>query len=142
VETTRPTEFVDLTARLERIIAEIGFSIGVVNVQVRHTTAALVVNEQEPLLLADFEDFLAGLAPAAVRYRHDDRLLGLGRDPADHERRNGHSHCRALLLPSTASLNVMEGRLQLGPWQRVFFVELDGPRDREVSMMLLGEMRR
>jgi secondary thiamine-phosphate synthase enzyme len=55
------------------------------------------------------------------------------------ERPNGHAHCRALLLPSSASLNVVDGRLQLGTWQRVFLVELDGPRDREVSLLAFGE---
>lgn len=54
-------------------------------------------------------------------------------------RPNGHAHCHALLLGSSASLNFAEGRLQLGYWRRVFFVELDGPRAREVSVLVLGE---
>jgi secondary thiamine-phosphate synthase enzyme len=58
----------------------------------------------------------------------------------EEERPNGHAHCRALLLPSSACLNVTEGRLQLGRWQRVFLVELDGPRERSVSVLLFGEM--
>jgi secondary thiamine-phosphate synthase enzyme len=57
----------------------------------------------------------------------------------EQERANGHAHCRALLLPSSASLNVSRGRLVLGQWQRVFFVELDGPREREVSLLVYGE---
>jgi thiamine phosphate synthase YjbQ (UPF0047 family) len=55
------------------------------------------------------------------------------------ERPNGHAHCRALLLPPSACLNVADGRLLLGQWQRVFLVELDGPREREISALLLGE---
>ena len=55
------------------------------------------------------------------------------------ERRNGHAHCRALLLGPSACLNVVDGRLQLGRWQRVFLVELDGPRAREISVLMLGE---
>ena len=55
------------------------------------------------------------------------------------ERANGHAHCHALLLGSSASLNLAEGRLQLGCWQRVFLVELDGPRVREVSVLAIGE---
>ena len=55
------------------------------------------------------------------------------------ERPNGHAHCRALLLPSSACLNVMGGRLLLGRWQRVFLVELDGPREREMSVIIFGE---
>jgi thiamine phosphate synthase YjbQ (UPF0047 family) len=60
----------------------------------------------------------------------------------DTERPNGHAHCRALLLPSSVSLNVASGRLVLGQWQRVFLVELDGPREREISALLLGEAGR
>jgi secondary thiamine-phosphate synthase enzyme len=54
------------------------------------------------------------------------------------ERPNGHAHCRALLMGSSASLNVAGGRLQLGRWQRVFLAELDGPRSREISVLVLG----
>ena len=57
----------------------------------------------------------------------------------DGERPNGHAHCRALLLPSSACLNVTGGRLALGRWQRVFFVELDGPRERDISVLAFGE---
>jgi secondary thiamine-phosphate synthase enzyme len=57
---------------------------------------------------------------------------------APDERANGHAHCRALLLGPTALLNVADGRLQLGRWQRVFLVELDGPRRREISVQVLG----
>jgi secondary thiamine-phosphate synthase enzyme len=58
------------------------------------------------------------------------------------ERRNGHAHCRALLLGSSVAVNVANGRLQLGRWQRVFLVELDGPRTREVSVLVIGEATR
>jgi thiamine phosphate synthase YjbQ (UPF0047 family) len=55
------------------------------------------------------------------------------------ERPNGYAHCRALMLSPSALLNLADGRLQLGCWQRVFLVELDGPRVREVSVLVLGE---
>ena len=61
---------------------------------------------------------------------------------APDERSNGHSHCRALLLGATACLNVADTRLQLGRWQRVFLVELDGPRTREISVLVVGECAR
>lgn len=138
VATTLPTEFIDLTRRLEAIVAEAGVRVGIVTVQTRHTTTGIVVNEDEPLLLADFEDLLATLAPDDGRYRHD-RTAALTVNLPAGERPNGHAHCRALLLPASASLTVAGGRLQLGRWQRVFLVELDGPRDREVSVIVLGE---
>lgn len=139
VTTTRPTEFIDMTERLERLVADAGLRFGMANVQALHTTMAVIVNEHEPLLLADFQRLLEVAAPADGRYRHDDmavRSVNL----VEEERPNGHAHCRALLLPSSACLNVTEGRLQLGRWQRVFLVELDGPRERSVSVLLFGEM--
>jgi len=138
IATERPTEFIDLTDQVERLAAEAGIHAGLVNIQSLHTTTAIVVNEHEPLLLADFVALLAQVAPSHAPYRHDDvsvRTVNL----APGERANGHAHCRALLLGSSASLNVANGRLQLGRWQRVFFVELDGPRTREVSVLVVGE---
>jgi secondary thiamine-phosphate synthase enzyme len=140
VTTTHPTEFIDLTDRLERLVADAGLRFGMVNVQTLHTTMAVVVNEHEPLLLTDFRQLLEAAAPADHRYRHDDptvRTVNL----VEEERPNGHAHCRALLLPSFACLNVTSGRLQLGRWQRVFLVELDGPRERSVSVLVFGEVR-
>ncbi len=138
VATRHPTEFIDLTDRLNGLIAHAGLGAGILNVQTLHTTTAIVVNEHEPLLLADFKALLEASAPDDGRYRHDDptaRTVNL----TDGERKNGHAHCRALLLPSSACLNVIGGRLRLGRWQRVFFVELDGPRERGVSVAVLGD---
>ena len=141
LRTTQPTEFIDLTDRLQRLVAGSGLRFDILNVQTLHTTTAVVVNEHEPLLLADFQSFLEATAPNDGRYQHDDtttRTVNL----ADAERPNGHAHCRALLLPLSACLNVTGGRLLLGRWQRVFFVELAGPRERDVSVLIFGESRR
>jgi secondary thiamine-phosphate synthase enzyme len=138
VTTERPVEFIDLTDRIEALAAQAGIHAGLVNIQSLHTTTAIVVNEHEPLLLADFGALLTRAAPRDAAYRHDDmrvRTVNLAPD----ERPNGHAHCHALLLGPTASLNLADGRLQLERWQRVFLVELDGPRLREVSVLVLGE---
>jgi secondary thiamine-phosphate synthase enzyme len=137
ITSTRPTEFIDLTDRVAALAASAGSPFGFVNVQTRHTTTAVVVNEREPLLLCDFDVLLQGLAPHHVAYRHDDPVARTVNVTAE-ERRNGHAHCRALLLPTSACLNVVGGRLQLGRWQRIFLVELDGPRPREVSVLLVA----
>ena len=139
--TNHPTEFIDLTQQLDRLVAESGVETGILNVQSLHTTTAIVVNEHEPLLLDDFRDFLEQAAPRDFDYRHDDATIRTVNLTAA-ERPNGHSHCRALLLPSSVCLNVAQGRPVLGTWQRVFLVELDGPREREISVMLLGEYGR
>ena len=135
--TRQPTEFLDITDRLQQLVADAGFRSAILNVQTLHTTTSILVNEHEPLLLTDFEDVLEAAAPIYRRYRHDDARLRTVNVTAD-ERRNGHSHCRALLLPSSACLNVTHGRLLVGRWQRVFFVELDGPRERQLSVLVIG----
>jgi secondary thiamine-phosphate synthase enzyme len=137
ITTERPTQFIDLTDRLEALIAEAGLRFGFVNVQTLHTTTAIVMNELEPLLLSDFATLLESAAPREAGYRHDDvtaRTVNVTPD----EHSNGHAHCRALLLGSSVCLNAIDGRLLLGRWQRVFLAELDGPRAREISVLILG----
>lgn len=138
VTTERPTEFIDLTERLEALVTAAGIRFGLVNIQTLHTTTAIVVNEHEPLLLTDFVSMLEQAAPRHADYRHDDWFIRTVNMTPD-ERSNGHGHCRALLLGASACLNVIDGRLQIGRWQRVFLVELDGPREREISVLVLGE---
>ena len=139
--TDHPTEFIDLTARIQALIADSGLDRGFVNIQTLHTTTAIVVNEAEPLLLGDFAALLEQLAPRNRHYRHDDLNARTANITAG-ERVNGHAHCRALLLPPSATLNVIDGSLVLGTWQRVFLVELDGPRVRHISVAIAGEGRR
>ena len=141
VTTRHPTEFIDLTDHLETLVAAAGVSSGILNVQTLHTTTAILINEHEPLLLADFHRLLERAAPNDTPYQHDDQTVRTVNVTAE-ERPNGHAHCRALLLPSSVSLNVTNGRVVLGKWQRVFLVELDGPREREISAMLIGEAGR
>jgi secondary thiamine-phosphate synthase enzyme len=138
IATDHPTQFIDLTDRLEALVAQSGIRFGFVNVQSLHTTAAIIVNENEPLLLSDFADALERSAPTRAVYRHDDLAVRTVNLTAD-ERVNGHAHCRALMLGLSACINVIYGRLHLGAWQRVFLAELDGPRDREISVLILGE---
>ena len=138
VASTRATEFVDLTGLTEAFVASVGLQWGLVNIQTLHTTTAIVVNEHEPLLLGDFAALLETLAPRDAVYKHDD--VGLrAANLVLAERPNGHAHCRSLVLNTSVCLNVADGRTQLGRWQRIFFVELDGPQVREVSLIALGE---
>ena len=134
--TSRPTEFVDITSRLQDEIRRAGLRNGRIHLQSLHTTVGLAVNENEPLLLRDFEGLLERLAPAGAGYEHDD--FGRRFDIALDEPVNGHAHCRQLLLSAFATLLVEEGRLVLGRWQSVFAVELDGPRHRELAVQLEG----
>jgi len=140
IRTHEAAEVVDLTARLEAFVEAAALEAGSVNVQSRHTTAGIVVNENEPGLLRDALALLERLAPRGSGYAHDELHLRPGLPPD--ERPNGHAHAKALLLRTAETVNVADGRLLLGTWQRVLLVELDGPREREVSLLALGEKRR
>jgi secondary thiamine-phosphate synthase enzyme len=107
-------------------------------VQTKHTTTAILVNEHEPLLLEDMKKALERLAPRGGVYQHNDwdtRTANLSPD----EPANGHSHCKALFLRTAETLNLVDGALELGRWQRIFFIELDSARKRTVSVLLLGQ---
>lgn len=136
-ESEHPTEFVDITEMLRDEVRRAGLTSGRVHVQSLHTTVGLAVNENEPLLLRDFEGLLDRLAPQGAGYEHDDFTRRM--DIALDEPVNGHAHCRQLLLTAFATLLVEEGDLVLGRWQSVFAVELDGPRHRELAVQLDGE---
>jgi octaprenyl-diphosphate synthase len=136
-KTSSPTQFVDITEKLREEVRKSGMRMGRIHLQSLHTTVGLAVNENEPLLLRDFESLLERLAPTGVGYEHDDfaRRFKIALD----EPINGHAHCRQLLLTGFATLLVENGDLVLGRWQSVFAVELDGPRTRELAIQLDGE---
>ena len=136
-ETRQATEFVDITGRLRDEVRRSGMRMGRLHLQSLHTTLGLAVNENEPLLLRDFQRLLERVAPANAGYEHDDfaRRFEVALD----EPVNGHAHCRQLLLTGFATVLVEDGELVLGRWQSVFAVELDGPRHRELAIQLDGD---
>ena len=134
VVTREDTEFIDLTPALMALVQSLGVREGILTVQTRHTTTGVMINEHEPLLLADLKAMFERLVPAGP-YEHDDfehRTVNLTPD----ERVNGHAHCRAALLRTSESVPIVNGALTLGRWQRLFLVEFVGPRQREVSVAL------
>lgn len=140
LRTEERTQFIDLTEWVGRIVRRSGVEHGIVQVRVLHTTAAIVVNEHEPLLLDDFKALLERLAPRNGVYAHDDPLRRcVNLEPG--ERANGDAHARALLLGESRQLHVVEGRVELGRWQSIFLVELDGPRTRSISLTVMGHRR-
>jgi secondary thiamine-phosphate synthase enzyme len=136
--THAPIEFVDVTDQVAELVHLAGVREGVANVFSRHTTAAVCIQEAEPLLLEDLREFLQRSAPAHAHYRHNDfrvRTVHMH----DDESPNGHAHCLQLMLGTSESVPVADGQLLLGTWQRIFLVELDGPRaTREVIIQALG----
>ena len=138
IETQRPTEFIDMTDHVRARVTESGVTNGMVIVYSRHTTAAVKINENEPLLLQDMEDFLQRMAPRDGDYRHNDftvRTVNMTEDECP----NGHAHCQQLFLGTSETIPLIDGNIQLGRWQSVFLIELDHPRHREVVVQVLGE---
>jgi secondary thiamine-phosphate synthase enzyme len=129
-------QFIDVTELVAERVRRSSVRDGVVLVQSHHTTAAVVVNEDEALLRHDFDRLLDRLCPPDLLYDHDD--LARRQEVARDERPNGAAHCRSLLLGSSQTVQVSAGALQLGRWQRLLLVELDGPRSRMLSIVVLG----
>ena len=136
-------EFIDITEEVEGFIESSGVLNGIVVVFSKHTTAAIVIQEDEPLLLDDFRNLLDSIASSDAKYNHNDfdvRTVHMH----DNECPNGHSHCQHLTLGSSESIPVIDGEMALGEWQRVFMVELDGEKAqqvgyREVVVQALGQ---
>jgi secondary thiamine-phosphate synthase enzyme len=134
----RRVQFIDITELVSETVRRAGIRDGILNVQTRHTTTAVVVNENEPGLLKDFEKRLEAWAPQGLTYQHNDLHARRFQKIAPDEKPNGDSHARALALGTSETLNVTRSRLELGEWQRLFLVELDGPRTRTLSLMVMG----
>lgn len=130
-------EFIDITEDVCSAIEASGVREGTVTVFSRHTTAAIVINEHEPLLLKDMARFLEGTAPRTADYRHNDFVVRTANMTED-ECPNGHSHCQHLLLGASETVPIADGRPLFGRWQRVFMIELDRPRPREVVVQVQG----
>ncbi|HZQ15553.1 MAG TPA: secondary thiamine-phosphate synthase enzyme YjbQ [Gaiellaceae bacterium] len=140
--TDRASQLIDMTDDVLDVVERSGVKNGMVLVYSPHTTCAVVINELEDGFAEDFAEFLDELAPADSRYyRHDDlaiRTQGIEDDTADFP--NGHSHVRAGLLSSSSqTIPIVDGRVMLGTWQRVFFCELDRSRERKVFIQVIGE---
>lgn len=136
--TGREFDFIDLTDKVEEFVNQSQIKTGFVNVQTLHTTCPLLLNENEPLLLDDMRNHFKKLSPKDLPYNHNDftrRTVNMCNDECE----NGHSHCLALHFPPNLTINIIETKLQLGQWQRIFLVELDRPRRRSVQIQIMGE---
>jgi secondary thiamine-phosphate synthase enzyme len=134
-QTERGPQFIDITDRVVELLAQSGLENGFVVVFSKHTTAAITINENEPHLIADMERMLEAAAPCESDYAHNRYGHPIDSDDLP----NGHSHCQHLLLGVSESIPVAEGRMLFGQWQRIFLVELDHAREREVVIHLVGE---
>ncbi len=136
IRTEKGPQFIDITDRIEKAARESGVSNGFAVIFSMHTTAAIRINENEPALLADMERMLENIAPCSAEYKHNEAVHAFSDNG---ERPNGHSHCQHLLLGASEAVPVVDGKLIVGQWQRIFLIELDHGRDREVVVQLMGE---
>lgn len=126
----------NITPQIESLIASTPIQNGQVIIFSRHTTTALAINENEERLLEDVKVFLRKLAPESDRYLHNDLHL---RDVPEDEPINAHSHLMAMMLSTSETVPIVDGKLALGTYQSVLFFELDGPRKRTVFCQIAGE---
>ncbi len=135
--TTHALEFIDITQDIHDVLQRSSVAFGQITVYSAHTTAAIVVNEHEPLLLADMARVLSRTAPAGDYYAHNDfsiRTVNM----TDEECANGHAHCQQLFLGTSETIPVHDGELRVGRYQRIFLVELDHARKRSVFVQAMG----
>lgn len=130
-------EFMDITQEVKDVLARSEISEGSVLVFTRHTTAAIEINEDEPLLMEDLKQFLLRIAPRDGDYKHNDFFIRTANMTED-ECPNGHAHCQHLLLGTSETIPIVDSELLLGRWQRIFLIELDRPRERQVFVQVQG----
>jgi secondary thiamine-phosphate synthase enzyme len=126
--TKKHREYVHITPQVEAAVKHSGVREGMVLVSAMHITAGVYVNDNEPGLIDDIDEWLEELAPFREDYRHHQT----GED-------NGDSHLKAILVHHQVLLPITAGRLDLGTWQRVFYAEFDGQRPKRVIVKVMGE---
>ena len=125
INTNKNFEIVDITSQINDLI---DIDEGIISIFSRHSTSAIVINENESGLLNDLQFMLDNVVSDKFSYQHD-RIDN-----------NARSHLKSFLLSSSECLPIKNGKLDLGTWQSVFFVELDGPRSRRtVTLTMVGE---
>ena len=126
--TKNQREYINITGQVEDVVGKSGVREGMVLISAMHITAAVYVNDAESGLIADIEDWLQELAPEGPDYRH--HRTG---------ETNGDAHLKNLLMHHQVIVPITVGRLDLGPWQQVFYAEFDGRRKKRVVVKVMGE---
>ncbi len=126
--TKRRREYVHITPQVETALKKSGVHEGMALVSAMHITAGVYVNDNESGLIKDIDKWLEELAPARPDYRHHQT----GEDNAD-------AHLKSMIVHHEVVVPITSGRLDLGPWQRIFYAEFDGQRDKRVIIKIMGE---
>ena len=126
--TRKHREYIHITPQVESAVAKSGVREGMVLVSAMHITAAVYVNDHESGLIEDIDRWLEELAPFRKDYRHHQTGES-----------NGDSHLKSMLVHHEVLVPITAGKLDLGPWQRVFYAEFDGQRPKRVIVKVMGE---
>ncbi|MBN9416124.1 MAG: YjbQ family protein [Candidatus Eremiobacteraeota bacterium] len=137
VQSQQGPEFIDLTDVVLRQLERCPIREGYALVFSRHTTAGVVIQENEPLLLQDMARKLNQIAPPEESYAHDDFSIRT-ENLIEEMEANGHAHCQGLFIGQSVHAPIEGGKLAIGRWQRIFLLELDSPRAREVIVQFVG----
>lgn len=135
-------DFIDLTDEVKEEINRQGIKNGIISVFARHTTAAIRINENEKGFKKDFKKLILGLIPKDKYYCHNDlniRTENIVCSAGATDCINGHSHIQHMFLGASETIPIVNGKMALGKWQRIFLIELDKPRIREVLLNIIGE---
>jgi secondary thiamine-phosphate synthase enzyme len=127
-ETAKRREYINITDRVQAAVRESGVKEGMALVSAMHITAGVWVNDAEDGLIQDIDEWLETLAPYRADYRHH----RTGED-------NGDAHLKSLLVHHQVILPITDHRLDLGPWQQVYYAEFDGMRRKRVIVKVMGE---
>jgi secondary thiamine-phosphate synthase enzyme len=127
-QTKKQREFLNITGRAEEALEKSGVKEGMMLVSAMHITAGVYVNDAEDGLIQDIEEWLGRLAPEGIDYRH--HRTG---------ETNGDAHLKNLLIGHQVILPITQGKLDLGPWQQLYYAEFDGRRRKRVIVKVMGE---
>ena len=128
--------FIDITKKIEKIVADTKIVNGQVTVYSMHTTLGIKVMEMEDLLKADLKNFLYRLAPMNGVYYHNNTQI---RQVPDNERLNAHSHIWSFVIDSSSTIPIINGMVYLGKWQKIVAIECDAGRERGIVVQVSGE---
>jgi secondary thiamine-phosphate synthase enzyme len=127
LKTNNRVEIIDITRSVDAALAESRLRKGLVNIYSKHSTSAIFINENESGLLEDYLNLIDKLVPTDDNYRHDQ---------IDN---NADSHLRSFIIGNNETVPFENGSMDLGTWQSVFFLDMDGPRNRKITITIMGE---
>ncbi len=126
--TKKRREYINITGEVEKAVDESNIQEGMVLVSAMHITAGVYVNDDEPGIIQDIDEMLEKLAPFGKPYRHHQT----GED-------NGDAHLKSMLVHHQVIVPVTKGKLDLGPWQQIYYAEFDGQRKKRGIIKVMGE---